>query len=829
MNSDGSGKQEVKNKKIIYITILTAIAFWIFDSATDAMLFGDRTFGEQLLAPGVHEFIDRIPFISIILWIGLYAYSSTTKRRSIEKALEDALTLANTERNRAEAVIAAIGDGLIIQDTDYKVLYQNKGSLDLSGNHVGKYCYNAFEGQNSVCEWCPLELSFKDGKVHKSIRSVKTGNGMEHFELTSSPLRDTSGKIIAGIKLVRDITEPHNAKEELQAREHLLDDIFKSIKDGIGVIDKEMNIIRVNQAAELWYAHNMPLVGKKCYAAYHNRSERCEICPAWRTLETGEPGYEIVTKHGSDGTAVGWLEIHSFPMTDTATGQMTGAIEYVRDITYRMNIEMEKDRLLKAVACSNEGIAIADAKERYIYMNDAHASIYGYTKNELIGKTWRDITPQGMVSQIEKGLPETMQNKDIGMFSGEVPAMRRDGREIPTEVRATGLWDKNGKYQGHICIVSNITKRKQAEDSLRLFSKVVEEAPDGVQIVDLDGKIIYSNRAIEGIFGFSHEEFRGKHVNEMNEDPELASKVILPAIRENGRWIGEVMVKHKNGHVFPTWLNASMVKDSSGKPIALVGIIRDLTERKKLDGIRLENERLISANKAKTEFLNIMSHELRTPLTSIIGYSILLKEKAQGTLNEQQEHFVDNMLSNSNHLLELINSILDLAKIESGKLELSLESISLPDVITETIHLMKENAARRNVVLKKHFDPGLAFIKADEQKLKQILFNLMSNAIKFSKEEGGTVTVSTRKKNDFAEISVADTGIGIRNEDMPRLFRKFEQMDSGITRKYEGTGLGLAITKQLVEMHGGRIYAESKFGEGSTFKFLLPIAGKKEE
>ncbi|HIH44062.1 MAG TPA: PAS domain S-box protein, partial [Candidatus Methanoperedenaceae archaeon] len=729
--------------------------------------------------------------------VGLYADSNKENRRRIRASLENALAVANTEKNRAEAVIATVGDGLIIQDTDYKVLYQNEFSLDLSGNHVGEYCYKAFEGKDRICEWCPVELSFKDGKVHKTIRTVKNGNLTGHFELTSSPLRDPSGKIIAGVKLVRNITEQQSAKEELQAREHFLDDIFKSIKDGIGIIDRDMNIIRVNPAAEQWYAHNMPLVGKKCYEAYHNRSARCEVCPTQRTFETGEPAYEIVAKHGPGGMDIGWHEIHSFPMTDTATGQMTGAIEYVRDITYRKNIEMEKDRLLKAIACSNEGIAIADEKGRYIYMNEAHASIYGYTKDELIGKTWRDITPPDLIAGIEPGMPETLHNKNVGAFGGELPGMRRDGTTIPTEVKATGLWDEQGKYRGHICIVSDITKRKQAEGSLRLFSKAVEEAPDGVQIVDMDGKIIYSNMAVEEIYGFTREEFKGKHVNEMNEDPGLASKVIIPAIRENGRWIGEVMVKHKNGGVFHIWLNASMVKDSSGKPIAMVGIIRDLTERKKLDEIRIENERLISSNRAKTEFLNIMSHELRTPLTSIIGYSILLKEKAQGPLNDQQEHFVDNMLSNSNHLLELINTFLELAKIESGKLELSLENVSLPDVITETAYLMKENAAKRNVVLKDHFDPGLSTIKADGQKLKQILFNLMGNAIKFSKDEGGTVTVSTRKKDDFAEISVADTGIGIRKEDLPKLFRKFEQMDSGITRKYEGTGLGLAITKQL--------------------------------
>lgn len=256
---------------------------------------------------------------------------------------------------------------------------------------------------------------------------------------------------------------------------------------------------------------------------------------------------------------------------------------------------------------------------------------------------------------------------------------------------------------------------------------------------------------------------------------------------------------------------------------------RDITERKEAEMLIIETERLAYANEAKSEFLANMSHELRTPLNAIIGFSELLKQRTAGTLNEKQERYVDNVLSSSKHLLNLINDILDLSKVEAGKMELVIEKFSLQNIIDETINLIKEKAGIHNVILEKNYDPGLGSIEADQLRFKQVLFNLLSNAVKFSRNEGGTVTVTTKKEGEMARISVSDTGIGIKEEDINRLFKSFEQLDKGISRKYGGTGLGLAITRKIVELHGGKIMVESKYGEGSIFTFLLPVSAKKED
>jgi len=239
-------------------------------------------------------------------------------------------------------------------------------------------------------------------------------------------------------------------------------------------------------------------------------------------------------------------------------------------------------------------------------------------------------------------------------------------------------------------------------------------------------------------------------------------------------------------------------------------------ERKKAEEMRIERDRIEYARRVKNEFIANLSHEMRTHLNSTIGFSELLKTAG---LNEKQQRYVSNILESGNLQLAIISDLLDLSKVETGKMELSLERINVPEVIDEALAPLKE---KQKVVVKKELDQALEFIEADRYIFKQVLYNLLSNAMKFSKEEGGVVTITTKKEDDSTSFSVKDTGIGIREEDLGRVFDQFPRIDTG-TRKFEGTGLGLALSKQLVELHGGKIRAESRFGEGSTFTFLLPL------
>ncbi|BBO16683.1 conserved hypothetical protein [Candidatus Brocadia pituitae] len=239
----------------------------------------------------------------------------------------------------------------------------------------------------------------------------------------------------------------------------------------------------------------------------------------------------------------------------------------------------------------------------------------------------------------------------------------------------------------------------------------------------------------------------------------------------------------------------------------------------------LQNKKIEAANKAKSEFLANMSHELRTPLNAIIGFAEVLRDKLCGDLNEEQSDFVIDIHSSGQHLLQMINDILDLSKVESGKLELKYEEFELGKAIDAVLITLKGLASKKSLTIETTIhDPGDRLV-ADPTKFKQILYNLLSNAIKFTPEKGKITlqTTSLKKENNGIEVKVTDTGIGIASEHYPKIFVEFSQVDSSYSRKYEGTGLGLALTKKLVEMHGGTIGFQSTVGAGSVFFFTLPV------
>lgn len=374
-------------------------------------------------------------------------------------------------------------------------------------------------------------------------------------------------------------------------------------------------------------------------------------------------------------------------------------------------------------------------------------------------------------------------------------------------------------------------ERRNNEDKLRQAFKNWDDTfnaiSDGVWILDMEGRILQSNGIFERSLGMTKEAVLNQyHVKIAHQVYDLVEYPPFNMMKKTGQRGIKILEDKGRGK----WLHITVdpIFDESGNIIRAVHVVKDITEEKKSEEVRIQKERVEYANKAKSEFLATMSHELRTPLNSIIGFTELMKERVVGELNEKQSHYMDNVLTSSKFLLDLINDILDLSKVEAGKIELVKEKMSVSGTINETIILIKEKALKHNVDLNQVFDPQLDVIIADKQRFKQILFNLLSNAIKFSNKEGGTVTIATWKEGDMAKISVSDTGIGIREEDMGKLFHEFSQVSSNISNQYGGTGLGLAITKRLVELHGGRITVESRYNEGSTFTFYLPIEMERQ-
>ena len=237
--------------------------------------------------------------------------------------------------------------------------------------------------------------------------------------------------------------------------------------------------------------------------------------------------------------------------------------------------------------------------------------------------------------------------------------------------------------------------------------------------------------------------------------------------------------------------------------------------------LREKTEQLEIANRHKSEFLANMSHELRTPLNAIIGFSEVLLARMFGQLNDKQDEYLQDVLSSGRHLLSLINDILDLSKVEAGRMELDLAPFNLPLALDNALTLVRERAMRHGIRLELAVGADVGDLVGDERKIKQILLNLLSNAVKFT-PEGGRVGVRAEQANGTVEVSVSDTGIGISPEDQEAIFEEFRQVGTDYARKREGTGLGLTLARKFVELHGGRLWVKSLVGEGSTFTFSLP-------
>ncbi|MBU4221338.1 MAG: PAS domain-containing protein [Euryarchaeota archaeon] len=456
------------------------------------------------------------------------------------------------------------------------------------------------------------------------------------------------------------------------------------------------------------------------------------------------------------------------------------------------------------------------------YVNSRIASLNAEINRS--GKFSGEIKPAGgdeitgLSRSIKTILDELERSRSRQMLLEEALADQRKELEKTIYEKTIEIEIENRKLRQKISEHEKIEERlRNSEEKYRSF---LESTEDSIYMVDRDCNYLYVNPKHLSRLGVGNFHGRGYgdcHISTQTD----AFKQSIHRVYETGK--PEQQEHEYRGKQFMR--SMSPLKDPVTKIVGSVIVIStDITVRKKAEEIHIENERLAFANKSKSEFLANMSHELRTPLNSIIGFTELMRQKMAGDLNVKQERYVENVLNSSKFLLNLINDILDLSKVEAGKIELIIERISVPVVISETVTLLKERASKNNVTLKKELDPELDFINADKQRIKQILFNLLNNAIKFSKKDGGVVSIRTKKEGDNAIISVSDTGIGIREEDLGKLFKEFEQVNSDITRNYGGTGLGLAISRKLVELHGGRIWVKSRFGEGTTFTFTLPIA-----
>ena len=396
--------------------------------------------------------------------------------------------------------------------------------------------------------------------------------------------------------------------------------------------------------------------------------------------------------------------------------------------------------------------------------------------------------------------------------------------------------DFEARYASHgnnevIAFVRDITQRKQAERELiaseKRYQTLTDIVPVGIFHTDKSGMTIYVNPTWCQLAGLPEQEALGsgwlKAVHP--DDRETITTSWQQAADREAISVRDYRFLHKDGS--EVWVMGKAVPelDSDNQLVGFVGTITDITERKKVEDLQAAVIRAESADRLKSAFLATMSHELRTPLNSIIGFTGILLQNLVGPLNEEQTKQLRMVQGSANHLLELINDVLDISKIEAGQVQLFCSDFDIAATIQKCVEKLLPLAEKKGLSIFTQTTPASITLHSDQRRVEQILINLINNSIKFT--EHGEIKVLSTLIDGQVITSVHDTGIGVKPEDVKTLFKPFQQIDSGISRQYEGTGLGLSICKRLVDLLGGTISMESEWGKGSVFTFSIPIRTDK--
>ena len=489
-------------------------------------------------------------------------------------------------------------------------------------------------------------------------------------------------------------------------------------------------------------------------------------------------------------------------------------------------------------------IFMLDPQGHVLTWNAGAARIKGYRADEIIGSHFSRFYPP---EALARGLPgeELRLAAEAGSFEDEGWRVRKDGSLFWANVVVTAMRDQAGELVGFSKVTRDLTQRRNHEEALRQseerFRLMVEGVADyAIFMLDVNGHVATWNVGAQRIKGYSADDIIGQHFSIFYPQEVKDSGWPEHELREaadKGHFVDTGWRVRKDGSTFWAKVTITAMRDESGKLIGFAKLTRDMTESKRVEAIEIANQEReeildaernarIAAQRAtriKDEFLATLSHELRTPLSSILGWTQILL-KGVSTSPADQSRAIEVIDRNARAQVQLIDDLLDLSRIMTGKLRLDLQQVSMLDVVQAAVAAATPAAAAKDIKLRSVLDPTRMMVNGDPNRLQQVVWNLLTNAIKFT-PRGGQVQVILQRVNSHIELSVADTGIGIPATFIGQVFDRFSQRDSSSTRAHGGLGLGLAICRQLVELHGGTIHASSPGeGQGATFSVELPIS-----
>ncbi|WP_295999911.1 PAS domain S-box protein [Rugamonas sp.] len=460
-------------------------------------------------------------------------------------------------------------------------------------------------------------------------------------------------------------------------------------------------------------------------------------------------------------------------------------------------------------------------------------SVFRYSEEEALGAVLAELIVPAEFGDDERAV--VRQTLEHGQANYESMRRAKDGTLVYIDSSSKAIVGADGAVQYILWSKKDVTHLKVLRDAKLIearYGGLLDSTPDAIIMANASGRIVLVNTQAEALFGYARDELRGaaleslmperlRHGHVGHRSGYFAQRPPPSRAMGGGR---ELYGLRKNGAEFPVEISLSPITTEEG--MLIMSAIRDISERKRIElAVQERNVELAAANAAKDRFLAAMSHELRTPLNAILGFTGTLLMQLPGPVNGEQDKQLRTVQSSARHLLSLINDLLDLTRIEAGKMELDWQPVQCSQLVDEVLLMLKPQARQKNLTLAFRSTPHDIAIMSERRALQQILLNLLNNAIKFTEHGEVTVRLSTARLDgsECVTISVSDTGVGIMEERQHLLFQAFSQVDSGTTRQFEGTGLGLHLSQKLAALLGGQILFDSQFGVGSIFTLALPL------